>query len=87
LPLRLRWYGASVPETYEITSGSRALTRRDATTPQHALMDYLRSLGCSDAEIVRIAPDQVSWRGARYSAAPLPGSGSGTNAPAKDERG
>ena len=59
-------------ETYEIRCGSRSVTLRDASTPQHAVIDYLRSLGCRDAEIVRLAPGGVSWRGAVYTAVPLP---------------
>jgi len=49
-------------ETYEIKCGSRRLMLRDASTPQHAVVDYLRSLGCRDAELVRLAPDGVAWR-------------------------
>jgi len=33
-------------------------------------MDYLRSLGCRDGDIVRLGVDAISWRGARYSAVP-----------------
>jgi hypothetical protein len=57
-----------VTETYEIRCGRRSLALRDASTPQHAVLDYLRSIGCRDAEIVRLAPDGVSWRGAVYTA-------------------
>jgi hypothetical protein len=59
-------------ETYEIRCGSRSLTLRDASTPQHAVVDYLRSLGCRDAELVRLGPDGVAWRGAVYTAVRLP---------------
>jgi hypothetical protein len=51
-----------VSETYEIKCGSRRLTLRDASTPQHAVVDYLRSLGCRDADFVRLAPDGVARR-------------------------
>ena len=61
-------------ETYEIRCGSRRLTLRDASTPQHAVVDYLRSLGCRDAELVRLAPDGVAWRGAVYTGVRLPNS-------------
>jgi len=59
-------------ETYEIECGSRRLMLRDASTPQHAVVDYLRSLGCRDAELVRLAPDGVAWRGAVYNGRPPP---------------
>ena len=54
--------------TYEIRSGRRTLSLRDASTPQHAVLDYLKSMGCRDADIVRLGPDGVAWRGARYIA-------------------
>ena len=61
-------------ETYEIKCGSCRLMLRDASTPQHAVVDYLRSLGCRDAELVPLAPDGVAWRGAVYTAVRLPNS-------------
>jgi hypothetical protein len=57
--------------TYEIRSGERPVTTRDASTPQHAVIDYLRSMGCRDGEIVRLGTDGVSWRGAVYKAVPV----------------
>jgi hypothetical protein len=44
---------------------------RSAATPQQALIDYLRSLGCRDGDLVRLGTDAVAWRGARYSAVPV----------------
>jgi len=35
------------------------------------LLDYVKSLGCKDAEIVRLGDSVVSWRGARYVAVPV----------------
>jgi hypothetical protein len=57
--------------TYDIRSGRRSLTHRSASTAQHAILDYLRSMGCRDDEIVRLGTDGVSWRGAVYKAVPL----------------
>ena len=34
-------------------------------------MEYLRSLGCQDEELVRASTDAISWRGAVYRAVPL----------------
>jgi len=34
-------------------------------------MDYVRSLGCRDAEIARLGADALSWRGAVYRAVPV----------------
>jgi hypothetical protein len=33
-------------------------------------MDYVRSLGCRDAEVARLGADAVSWRGAVFRAVP-----------------
>ena len=57
--------------SYEIRSGGRALSVSAASTPQHAVLDFLKSMGCRDAEIVRLADGEVSWRGAVYAAVPL----------------
>jgi hypothetical protein len=57
---------------YEIRSGRRIVAVRSGPTAQHALIDYVRSLGCRDSEIIRLGADAISWRGARHSAAPAP---------------
>ena len=56
---------------YEIHSGRRALARQHGSTSYEVLVDYLRSLGCSDDELVRAGTDAVSWRGAVYTAIPV----------------
>jgi hypothetical protein len=58
-------------QAYEIRSGGRALSVRAASTPQHAVLDFLKSMGCRDSEIVRLAGGKVSWRGAMYVAVPV----------------
>ena len=58
---------------YEIRSGQHAVSIRSAPSAQVALLDYVKSLGCRDAEIVRLAQAAVSWRGARYTAVLAPG--------------
>ena len=58
---------------YELRSGEHAIGRREAGTAQQALLDHLRSRGCTDAEITRLGPDAVSWRGAVYRATPVAG--------------
>lgn len=60
---------------YEIRSGERAVSIRSAPSAQQALLDYVKSLGCRDAEIVRLGQAAVSWRGARYTAVLASGSG------------
>ena len=59
---------SEVTTDYEIRSGKRAVSIRSGPSAQQALLDYVRSLGCSDAEIIRLGADSVSWRGARYTA-------------------
>jgi len=56
---------------YEIRSGRRAVSVRSGANAQQALIDYMRSLGCRNDEIVRLGINTVSWRGARYTAAPV----------------
>jgi len=58
--------------SYEIRSGRRVATEVTASTPQEALVDYLRSLGCADDDLVRIGTGAMSWRGAVYTAVAAP---------------
>jgi hypothetical protein len=53
---------------YEVHSGDRLVASRTASTPQAALFDYVRSLGCRDEEVMKLAPDAISWRGAVFKA-------------------
>jgi hypothetical protein len=57
--------------TFELRSGEHLIGLREASTAQQALLDYLRARGCADAEIMRLGPDAVSWRGAVYRAVPV----------------
>ena len=57
---------------YEIRSGERPVSIRSAPSAQQALLDYVKSLGCRDSEIVRLGQAAVSWRGARYTAVLAP---------------
>ncbi|MFO7572774.1 MAG: hypothetical protein R6W48_09285 [Gaiellaceae bacterium] len=54
--------------TYELRSGRKPVGLTTAPSAQVALLDYVRSLGCREAEIMRLGPDVVSWRGAVYRA-------------------
>jgi hypothetical protein len=56
--------------SYEIRSGRRAVARKDASTSQEALVDYLRSLGCNYGDMVRVSTDAMSRHGAVYRAVP-----------------
>ena len=56
--------------TYEIRAGARPVSLKDAPSAQQALLDYVKSLGCRDAEIIRLGSASVAWRGARYTAVP-----------------
>jgi hypothetical protein len=37
---------------------------------KEAVIEYLRSMGCRDHEITKMAADKVTWRGAAYRAMP-----------------
>ena len=56
---------------FEIRSAGRPVSVQDANTACEAVFDYVRSLGCRDDEIRRIAVDTVAWRGALFSAVPV----------------
>ncbi len=64
-----------VATEYEIRSGERPVSIKSAASAQTALIDYVRSLGCNDAEIIRLGVAAVSWRGARYTAVPVSSDG------------
>jgi hypothetical protein len=53
---------------YELYSGDRLVGSRRASNPQAALFDYVRSLGCQDEEVEKLAPETISWRGAVFRA-------------------
>ena len=55
---------------YEIHSGGHRVSVRRAPSALVALLDHLRSLGCRDADVIRLGNNAVAWRGAVYRAAP-----------------
>ena len=55
-------------QAYELRSGDRLVGVRKASTPQAALFDYVRSLGCLDEEIMKLSPDVIAWRGVVFKA-------------------
>jgi hypothetical protein len=56
--------------SYEVLSGRRAVSLQKAATPQEAVIEYLRSMGCRADEIVRLGTNTVAWRGSVYKAVP-----------------
>ncbi|GIU95078.1 MAG: hypothetical protein KatS3mg012_1535 [Gaiellaceae bacterium] len=60
---------------FEIRSGRRTVSVQHSVSALQAAVDYVKSLGCSDHEIVRLGLDSVSWRGARFSAVPVAADG------------
>jgi hypothetical protein len=59
---------ATPKRTYEIRLSGQTVGRREEIDPQLAVLDYLRSMGCEEDEIVRVGNDSASWRGALYTA-------------------
>lgn len=57
-------------QLYEVRSGRRSVGVREAPTAQIALLDHVRSLGCRDAEIMKLGVDSIAWRGAVFRAVP-----------------
>jgi hypothetical protein len=64
---------ASTPKrAYEIRLSGQTVAQREDIDPQFAVLDYLRSLGCEEDEIIRVGNDSASWRGALYTAVSAP---------------
>jgi len=61
-----------VSKKYEIRSGRRTVSIQYSSSPLQAAVDYVRTLGVSNDEIVRLGPETVAWRGARFSAVVAP---------------
>ncbi len=55
---------------FEVRSGGRRVAVTSASTASEALHDYLRAIGCTDAEVVRLGVDAAAWRGAVYRVVP-----------------
>jgi hypothetical protein len=58
-------------QRYAIQLMGRTVSERDEINAQIAVLDYLRSMGCEDEEVVRVGNDSASWRGALYTAVPV----------------
>jgi len=56
---------------YEIRSGRRTVSMRLSSSALEAVIDYVRSFGSSN-EITILGVDTVTWRGATFSAVPVP---------------
>jgi hypothetical protein len=56
--------------TYEIRLGRRPIATRRAPSAQEAVFDYVKSFGCANDEISRVAANRVAWRGAVFTAVP-----------------
>jgi hypothetical protein len=63
-------------QVYEIRLSGRVVSREENIDPQLAVLDYLRSAGYEDEEVVRVGNDSASWRGALYTAVPASEAGS-----------
>ncbi|MFO7571815.1 MAG: hypothetical protein R6W48_04345 [Gaiellaceae bacterium] len=55
---------------FEIRSGRRTVSTQYSVSALQAAVDYVKSLGCRDDEIMRLGTDSVAWRGARFSTVP-----------------
>jgi hypothetical protein len=63
---------ATPKRTYGIQLMGRQVGQVEEIDPQLAVLDYLRSIGCEDDDVVRVGNDSASWRGALYTAVPAP---------------
>jgi hypothetical protein len=58
--------------SYSVYSGRRPVTVRKAWSGAEAVVDYLTMLGCKGSELRTVGPNAVTWRGATFTAVPLP---------------
>jgi hypothetical protein len=56
---------------YEIRLGRRTVSMQHSSSALQAAVDYVLSFGSSN-EITILGVDAVAWRGARFSAVPVP---------------
>jgi len=57
---------------YEIRSGRRTVSIQRSVSALQAVLDYVRMFGSVENEIQIVGVDSVAWRGARFSAVPVP---------------
>jgi hypothetical protein len=69
--LRASADASATRKSYEVRSGKRLISFQNANTATEAVLEYLCSMGCRRDELMRVAVDAVSWRGAVYRAVPL----------------
>jgi hypothetical protein len=58
--------------SYSVYSGRRSVGTRRAWNGAEAVIDYLTTMGCKNTEIVTLGPNAVVWRGATFTARPVP---------------
>lgn len=58
--------------SYSVYSGRRVVGVRKAWSPAEAVIEYLTCLGCRGNEMVTMGPNAVIWRGATFTATPVP---------------
>lgn len=59
-------------QAYEIRSGRRTVSIQRSVSALQAVLDYVRMFGSVENEIQIVGVDSVAWRGARFSAVPVP---------------
>jgi hypothetical protein len=57
---------------YSVYSGRRSVGVRKAWSGAEAVVEYLTTMGCRSNEIVTLGPNSVLWRGATFTATPVP---------------
>ena len=58
--------------TYDVLCGKRLISHKRASTEAEAVIDYLRSIGRRDDEMMRVGMDAIAWHGAIYKAVSAP---------------
>jgi hypothetical protein len=69
--LRARDNASASKNSYEVRAGKRLASFENANTAREAVLKYLCAMGCRPDELMSVAVDTISWRGAAYRAVPL----------------
>jgi hypothetical protein len=57
---------------YSVYSGRRAVAVRRAWSGAEAVIEYLTTMGIKNNELSILGPNSVTWRGATFTAVPVP---------------
>ena len=57
-------------KSFDVRCGKRLVSVRDSSTPREAVIEYPRTMACSESEMTTLSRTAITWRGAVYRAVP-----------------